>query len=239
MTTCSIIIPVHNEADNLEKLLLKFWNNVGNFQLNIAEIHLVENGSKDDTYQICKKLEERIPGIVYAHKMQFASYGEAIKQGIMESSGDVVCILECDVMEISFLSESLSIIEKNKADFVVASKCHPDSIDLRSFKRKALTFLFNRWLKLFFDFPGSDTHGLKTIRSEVAKSLCEVSITGGEIFQTEIVLLAHKMGFRVKELPFCLKEVRNTKISIPRRIPKVINLIRDIKESLDRFPEKK
>lgn len=238
MVSCSVVVPVHNEAENLEELFMQFWNNLGNLREKIDEIHLMENGSNDDTLLVCKKLEKRFPNVVIAQKIPFPSYGEAIKQGIMTSLGEAVCILECDAMDISFISSSLTIIEENQADFVVASKRHPKSLDLRPFRRRMLTYLFNQWLKIFFEFPGSDTHGLKTIRTTIAKSICSASITGGEVFQTELVLLAHRMGFKVVEIPIRLAETRNTKVSVYRRLPKVMNIIKELKQSLARFPKK-
>lgn len=239
MVNCSIVIPVHNEAENLYKLFMQFWDNLGDLREKITEIHLMENGSNDDTLSVCKELEKKFPNTVIAQKVPFPSYGEAVKRGIMSSLGEATCILECDAMDISFVSSSLAIIEQNQADFVVASKRHPKSHDIRPFKRRMLTYLFNLWLKMFFNFPGSDTHGLKAIRTETAKSICKVSITGGEVFQTEIVLLAHRMGFKVTEVPIYLAETRDTKIAVYRRLPKVMNIIAELKKSLARFPVKK
>jgi glycosyltransferase involved in cell wall biosynthesis len=239
MANCSIVVPVHNEAENLYNLFMQFWDNLGDLREKITEIHLMENGSNDDTLSVCKELEKKFPDTVIAQKVPFPSYGEAVKQGILSSLGETICILECDAMDVSFVSSSLAIIEEGRADFVVASKRHPKSRDLRPFKRRMLTYLFNLWLKLFFKFPGSDTHGLKTIRTETAKSICRVSITGDEVFQTEIVLLAHRMGFKVTEIPICLAETRDTKVAVYRRLPKVMNIIAELKRSLARFPVKK
>jgi glycosyltransferase involved in cell wall biosynthesis len=239
MVNCSIVIPVHNESESLEELFVQFWTNLGNLQRNIVEINLMENGSNDDTFIVCKKLETRFSGVVFAHEIPVPSYGEAIKQGIMSSSGNVICILECDAMDISFVSSSLKIIEENRADFVVASKQHPESCDMRPLKRRMLTYLFNQYLKIFFKFPGSDTHGLKAIRADAAKKLCNATITSGEVLQTELVLLAHRLGFKVKEVPITLKEVRNTKVALRRRLPKVINIVTELRNSLARFPEQR
>jgi hypothetical protein len=171
--------------------------------------------------------------------MGIPSYGEALKRGIQSSVGDAICIFELDLMDKQFISTSLSLIEQNKADFVVASKRHPESIDRRPVKRRVLTFLFNCWLKMNFSFPGTDTHGLKAIRATVAKSLCELSITGGEVFQTELVLLAHRLGYRVAEVPITLSEQRATMVSVLKRLPKVVHIMDELKTSLGRFPVKK
>jgi glycosyltransferase involved in cell wall biosynthesis len=235
MISCSVVVPVHNEAGHLEEFVLQFWDSLGDAKANIAEIILMENGSTDSTFNICERLSERLPLVVPYH-VQTASYGEAVRQGIFAAKGDAVCILECDVMDAGFLCESLNMIAEGHSDFVVASKRHPGSVDRRPLKRRILTLLFNLWLKYFFDFPGTDTHGLKTIRTDVAGSLCQKTVTGGEVFQTELMLLAYRLGYKVAELPITLSERRAPKVSVVRRLPKVLNIIRELRASLDRFP---
>jgi glycosyltransferase involved in cell wall biosynthesis len=237
MIKCSVVIPVHNEATDIKSFILQFWNSLGQLQGNITEILLMENGSTDNSYLECRDLGKELP-VVKVHHLPFPSYGEAIKQGMLKASGDVVSILECDALNAGFLSDSLIAIEQENADLVVASKRHPQSIDRRPIKRRMLTFFFNLYLKYFFNFPGTDTHGLKTIRKNIAQSLCDLSITGGEILQTEIVLLAHRMGYKVIERPLSIEEKRGTQVSIVKRFPKVINIIMELKKSLKRFPER-
>ena len=149
MIKCSVVIPVHNEAANIDSFILQFWNNLGRLQGNITEILLMENGSTDNSYLECRDLEKKLP-VVKVHHIAFPSYGEAIKQGILKATGDVVSILECDALNAGFLSDSLTTIEQEKADVVIASKRHPQSIDRRPFKRRMLTFFFNLYLKHIF-----------------------------------------------------------------------------------------
>lgn len=239
MLTCSVIIPVHNEALHLEGFVLRFWNKLDTLQKQLLEIQLIENGSTDNSFEICQRLERRLPGVVCARHITHPSYGEAIKSGMLAAKGDIISILECDFLDVDFLARSLAIIEENRGDFVLASKRHPDSIDQRPLKRRLLTYLFNLYLKLCFRLPINDTHGLKTIRTEVAKHLCNLSLTGGEIFQTEIVMLAYRLGYRVIETPIHIHEQRGTSVSILRRIPKVIMVFLQLRRSLSRFPYKR
>jgi len=236
MSTCSIVVPVHNEADHIQGLFMDFWKGVDAIRGKILEVHLVENGSEDATYRVCKELEAAAAGVVKAHHLGKASYGDAVKRGILNARGDVTVILECDALDVPFMSRSMALIEAGQADFVVGSKRHPESIDQRPLKRRMLTLFFNIALKLFFRFPGTDTHGLKAIRSPVAKELCGKSITGGEVFQTEIILLAHRLGYRVREVPVTIREQRKTKILPMQRLPKIIKIVKEIRLSLRRFP---
>lgn len=238
MSTCSIVIPVHNEADHLQGLFMDFWTGADAVKAKIMEVHLVENGSDDATYQVCRGLEAAAAGVVKAHHLDKPSYGEAVRLGILNSGGEITAVLECDALDVPFLSTSLALIEAGQADFVVGSKRHPDSLDQRPLKRRMLTMFFNLALKFFFRFPGTDTHGLKAIRTSVAKELCGKSLTGGEVFQTEIVLLAHRLGYRVSEVPVAIREQRKTKVRPLRRLPKVIKIVKEIRRSLRRFPRR-
>jgi len=231
----SIIIPVHNEANNLYLFVSDFIRNVpSEVQHILLEIILVENGSTDSTLQVCEQLRQDYPDLIKVYTLQRGSYGEAIKHGILNSIGTHLSILECDVLDITFVHESINIFREDKADFIVASKLHPDSIDRRPLKRRLLTRAYNFLLGLFLKYPGTDTHGLKSIRTEIAKKLSELSITTDEIFQTEIVLLAWKQGYRLYELPLQIEETRTSPISVRARFPMVVNTIQSLRKSLNR-----
>lgn len=168
-----------------------------------------------------------------------ASYGEAIKQGMLQSRGTHLSILECDCLNADFVSDSIELFQSQEARFIVASKRHPESVDRRPLKRRVLTTLYNYLLlHIFLGYPGSDTHGLKSIEASCAKQLCELAITSDEIFQTEIVLLAWRLGIKIHERPIRIRETRHAPVTVFKRIPKVLDTVRQLKRSLDRFPEK-
>jgi len=132
----------------------------------------------------------------------------------------------------------MAIFRQGRAQFVVGSKRHPQSIDRRPLKRRVLTAAYNFiFLHLFIGYPGTDTHGLKSIEGAVAKKLCEISITTDEVFQTEIVLLAWQLGYKIDEIPVEISEMRNPTVSVLRRVPKVLNTVRALRRSLGRFPK--
>jgi hypothetical protein len=93
------------------------------------------------------------------------------------------------------------------------------------------------FLRVFIGYPGSDTHGLKSIEGPVAKRLCEIAITTDEVFQTEIVLLAWRLGIRIEEVPVQILEMRNPTVTVLRRVPKVLNTVKALQRSLVRFPK--
>jgi glycosyltransferase involved in cell wall biosynthesis len=234
----TIVVPAHNEASNLEASLTCFIQNLPVELASILkEIIVVENGSTDDTLQVCRRLECHFPDLIRVASIQRGSYGEAIKLGMLQSKGTHLSVLECDFLDPTFVVRSIAMFKAGKADVIVGSKRHRDSRDRRPLKRRALTLLYNLiFLRLFFGYPGTDTHGLKSIEADCAKKLCLTALTTDEVFQTEIVLLGWRLGFRVDEIPVEISELRPSPVKVLRRVPKVLNIVWELKRSLGRFP---
>jgi glycosyltransferase involved in cell wall biosynthesis len=235
----SVVIPAHNEAANLEAYIARF---VQTLPVDVAEvlkeIVIVENGSTDGTMVSCRRVQQRFPKLIRVFTIPRGSYGEAIKRGMLESQGTHISILECDFLDSQFVSSSIAIFRENRAQFVVGSKRHPRSADRRPLKRRALTTLYNYvFLRLLIGYSGTDTHGLKSIETSVARRLCEIAITTDEVFQTEIVLLAWRLGINIQEVPVQILEMRNPTVTVLRRVPKVLNTVRALRHSLVRFPK--
>jgi glycosyltransferase involved in cell wall biosynthesis len=113
----SVVIPVHNEALSLEPFVTSFIQNLPQ-NIILAEILLVENGSTDDTLQVCYRLQQTFPKQIRVLSIASASYGEAIKQGILQSRGTHLSILECDCLNADFVSDSIRLFQSQEARFI-------------------------------------------------------------------------------------------------------------------------
>lgn len=233
----SVIIPAHNEADHLEHLVTEFVSGVSAEVRNVlAEIIIVENGSTDRTLDVIRRMETNFVGLVRAASIPRGSYGAAVKVGIEAATGTHLSVLECDFLDVSFVARSVDLFEKRRARFIVASKRHRESNDHRPIERRLMTKGFNVLLRLLVGYPGTDTHGLKSIETRLAKRLCALSITTDEVFQTEIVLLAWRHGVAIHEVPIGITEVRPTPARISKRVSKVVPILWQLRRSLKRFP---
>ncbi len=230
-----IIIPVHNEAEHLAASVEAFIAAATPRLPGVLnEIILVENGSNDGTSAVCEALAAKYPGTLRVLTLGRGSYGEAIRYGMMESRGSHLTILECDCLDVEFVVRCADALGAGRTDFVLAAKPHPDSSDRRPFKRRALTRLYNWIIRTATGYPGADTHGLKSIEAGVAKRLCRLAITTDEVFQTEIVLIAWRLGLRIREVWIDIAETRPTPVNIRQRLPKVLTTVRELRASLQR-----
>ncbi len=117
----SIIIPCYNEIATIEKILAEvFVVDLGNIK---KEIIIVDDGSKDGTRPLLKKLAEKHKEIVLIFQEINHGKGAALKKGILQSTGDVVVVqdadLEYDPQEYKRL---LYPIERGHADVVYGSR---------------------------------------------------------------------------------------------------------------------
>jgi glycosyltransferase involved in cell wall biosynthesis len=231
----SVVIPVHNEEEFIQNSVLSFIGQLAPAtKEKLQEIILVENGSTDGSLGACRQLETEHPGFIRTIESLVASYGEAIKTGLLQSRGSHISILECDFLDVDFLEGSVRLFEEQQARFILASKRHVDSKDGRPFRRRLFTAGLNLLLRITTGYPGSDTRGLKSIEADLARQLCGLAVTSDEFFQTEITLLAWNLGVPPLELPITIQEVRVTPVSTLKRIPAMLRMPLELRRSLSR-----
>jgi len=95
-----------------------------------------------------------------------------------------------------------------------------------------ITKSFGLFLKLYFHYQGTDTHGLKVFDRKKLAPIIDECITEQEIFDTEFIIRAQYKGLKIKELPITVVEKRKSTYGILKRICPTIKDIFIIKKSL-------
>ena len=91
----SIVLPVHNEYDNLETLLKEWDNELKNIFTIKYEFVIVEDGSTDGTKELIVKLENKYPiKNLSSHKKR--GYSKAVLEGIKASNGKYILCTDSD-----------------------------------------------------------------------------------------------------------------------------------------------
>lgn len=114
----SIIIPVYNEKKTIQEIL----EAVEMVDLSLEkEIIIVDDCSVDGTGDILKNLDRQKYKVVFREKNE--GKGAALKEGLLEASGDVVVIQDADLeYDPEDYKKLLKPILKGKADVVYGSR---------------------------------------------------------------------------------------------------------------------
>jgi glycosyltransferase involved in cell wall biosynthesis len=215
----SIVIPVFNEArivgeaagELCRKLDALGWD---------YELILSENGSRDGTREILRELSARLPRLRWLQGDE-PNYGKALKLGILDARGERVVCDEIDLCDVDFYQRALPMLDQD-ADLVVGSKAMAGSNDARPAMRRVATRVITLLLRLSTGFRGTDTHGLKAFRRDRLVEVVRACVVDRDLFASELVIRAQRMGRVVREIPIALQEKRPPSTHLFRRLPRVL-----------------
>ncbi len=201
----SIVIPMFNEAENVEATLNQIERALASFQ-GTYEIITVNDGSLDNTLEILWKMASQNGRIKVVSYSKNFGRGMALRAGFRESRGEIVVSIDADLSYnpnyIIDLMETLRIEED--IDFVLASPYMPGGgVQNVPFHRLWISKLGNKVLRLAMPNRIYTSTGIfRAYRRKILDSL-ELESDGKEI-HLEILSKAVALGYRVKEIPAVL-----------------------------------
>lgn len=216
----SVVIPVYNEERLVGAATRELVTALDARGLSF-EILLCENGSKDRTSEVAQSLADEEPRVRVLHETE-PNYGRALRHGILEARGTFVLCDEIDLCDVDFYDRALPLLRDAAADMVVGSKVLAGASDQRPKLRQAATLVINGLLRATLDFKGTDTHGLKAFRRERLLDVARACVVEKDLFASEFVIRAGRMGRRVTEIPVLVQEKRKPSINLARRVPNVL-----------------
>jgi len=235
-TFLSIIIPLYNEERRIASLL-KISEYLKS-QKFTSEVLLVNDGSIDNTFLKLKKLIENLPN---KKNYKIISYrenkgkGYAIKKGMLEAMGQYRLFTDIDLSTpinefnnfLPLLKDYSIVIGSRKRK---GAKLLKHQSELREKLGKGFTKLSQLSLGLnLTDF----TCGFKCFSSESAEAIFSRQKIERWGFDSEILFLAKKLHFSIKEVPVTWENDTETKVRLPQDI--IISLSDLIKIRLNEF----
>jgi glycosyltransferase involved in cell wall biosynthesis len=215
----TVVIPVFNEAKIVGPALEELSHKLDALGWEY-ELLLTENGSTDGTREALEALSQRLPRLRALHTDE-PNYGKALRRGILEARGAVVICDEIDLCDTAFYQRALPLLEEG-ADLVVGSKAMRGAGDERPLLRRLATRVMTLLLWLATGFKGTDTHGLKAFKRERLLEVARCCVVDRDLFASELVIRAGRMGRDVREIPIQLREKRPPSINLLRRVPRVL-----------------
>ncbi|OGC45186.1 glycosyl transferase [candidate division WWE3 bacterium RBG_19FT_COMBO_34_6] len=194
----SIVIPVYNEKDTIEKLLDKVLKvNLGDIE---KEIILVDDRSNDGTIDILKDLEPKNPLAKFFYKSQNSGKGATLKEGFSYTTGDYVIVQDADLeYEPEDYKKLIRALYEENAQVIYGSRFsgnYEDMTNLHYFGNKLLTLITN----ILFGVMLTDMETCyKLMPGDFVRS---VKIKSDRFnFEPEITSRILKKGMKIIEVP--------------------------------------
>ncbi len=203
-----IIIPIYNEELELAQSIDTLWEFLNSNLSGSWTITIVDNASTDQSFAIAQKLERKLKNIRTMHLTQ-KGRGRAVKIAWKKSEHPVLAYMDVDLStDLAAFPKLVKVLQENKADIAIASRLLPKSqVVNRSFAREIISRLYNVLLKTILRVRYSDAQcGCKAITRDAFKKLLPHVVNNEWFFDTELLTIAEKAGFRIFEQPVVWKD---------------------------------
>lgn len=95
----SIVIPSYNESKNIEEVHKRTTEVIKKMDIKKYEIIFVENGSKDNSLDILKKINTVDKSVKIISLSRNFGYQSAIAAGLKHSENDYICVMDGDLQD--------------------------------------------------------------------------------------------------------------------------------------------
>ena len=95
--TVSVVISAYNEGESVNELHKELGKVMKDLPLKDCELIFVDDGSKDDTYAKCQKLQEKDKHVKIVHLRRNFGHEVAMTAGMDYAKGDAVVFMDADL----------------------------------------------------------------------------------------------------------------------------------------------
>jgi dolichyl-phosphate beta-glucosyltransferase len=214
----SVVIPCFNEGKTIYENIRKINGYLAG-RIQSFEIIAVNDGSIDNTLAELQRTQKEIP-IKIVNDTENSGKGKAVRDGILSASDEsvIVMFLDADLgIPIEELEKFLEELD-NGADIVIASRFVPGLKVTHPvlWYRKIMEKVFRILRKVILNsWRIEDTQcGFKVFRKTIAKKIFAMATIERFAFDSEIIFIAKKFGYKIKELPITLQNPKTSSVRI-------------------------
>jgi len=198
----SIIIPAYNEAKRLPPTLVDVDKYLKEVDFP-AEVIVVDSSSTDGTPDLVLRFSHIMKNLELL-RVENRGKGYAVKRGMMEARGDFRLFMDADNATTARQFEKMLPYLKSGYEVVIGSRDIPGAklVPPQPWFRRVLGDIGNLIIQVLL-LPGIwDTQcGFKCFSEEAARKIFKLSRIEKWGFDVEVLALAKKLGYKIKEVP--------------------------------------
>ncbi|MGH7712765.1 MAG: dolichyl-phosphate beta-glucosyltransferase [Gemmatimonadaceae bacterium] len=214
-TLVDVVIPVLNEAHVLEKSVRTVRAFLGQQLPCRWRVVVVDNGSTDGTDAVALRLSQEYTDVRFVH-LPRRGRGRALRQAWTQSDADIMCYTDVDLStELAALPKMVQALAIDGFDLATGSRLLPQSHTTRSPKREFISRCYNVFVKAVLWTSFSDAQcGFKAINRAACAALVPEVEDQSWFFDTELLTLAEKRGYRIADIPVRWIEDDDSRVKI-------------------------
>lgn len=216
MASVDIVIPVYNEEHVLARSVSTLRAFLRDNLAHTWRVVVADNASTDGTLRVAQALAEQYPGEVAIVNLPQKGRGRALRAAWLGSEADVLAYMDVDLStELSALPPLVDAIAVGGYDVAIGSRLARGAQTTRSLRREVISRVYNLLIKAVHFTRFSDAQcGFKAISRQAARELVPLVKSEEWFFDTELLILAEKGGYRIKDIPVRWVEDPDTRVKI-------------------------
>jgi len=214
----SIVIPAYNEQARIGATLDRVMAYLKD-RCWAAEVLVVNDGSNDNTAAIVQFAARRYPNLRLIENRENRGKGYSVRNGILQSRALIVMFTDADLSAPIEEAERLFAAIREGADIAIGSRWLDRSRQTlrQPIYRRFFGRCFNCVTRLVMNLPLVDTQcGFKAFRREVAMIVFQRQRIERWSFDPEILYIALRLGYKVREVPVNWGHDKRSRISYLR-----------------------
>ena len=219
VTSISMVIPVYNEAGNIQSCAQSAIATLKSIA-DTFEVIFVESGSTDGTGELADELAKANESISVIHQGAKKGLGNALREGFSAARYEIVFYIDGDSpFDMANFKKTLPILAE--ADIVNGYRLNRNDTPIRAIYSR----VYNWMVRLLFHLRVKDVNiGFKAIKKSV---LQEVELRSDSNFiDAELLVQAQRLGYKIVELG--VEYVERTSGTSTVSFKTVLHMLRDM-----------
>ncbi|MGK2849173.1 MAG: dolichyl-phosphate beta-glucosyltransferase [Minisyncoccota bacterium] len=200
----SVIVPAYKEGERIGRNLLEIDRYLKGKSYTY-EILVIVDGSPDNTAEVAHNYSLQIPDLRVINNEQNHGKGYVVRQGLLEAKGKWRLFLDADgSTSITHLDIASSYFDDGYDVIIGSRKIDGSLIQVHQPKYREIFGEGGNWLIRIvlglWSYPDTQC-GFKVVSDVAAKEVASRMVINRFGFDFELIALASKLGFKIKQIP--------------------------------------
>jgi len=216
-----LTLPIYKDASYLEKAA-ESLEKISTTLVRKFTIVIAEDGSNSS--EVVNRITQQYKNVAYFQNDRRLGRGRALREAWNNVQGDIYVYIDVDMAtDLTKFDAYKNLLEgQNEADLVTGSRYVPGASTNRPWLRKNASISYNWIVRVLF---GTGVHdhqcGFKSFSRKLVECLNAEAKSDSWFWDTEVIVLAKKFGFKIKEIPVYWVEKKGRRTPIKRLLSDV------------------